>query len=84
MVLIGFEKGKWPKKYNAIIMSHKTGRIKRIPFGDRRYQQYRDRTPLKLYSHLDHNDPERRRRYYLRHGKATKWSPKYFSHRYLW
>jgi hypothetical protein len=34
-----------------------------------RYQQYKDRTPLKLYSNLDHNDPKRRELYYKRHPK---------------
>lgn len=85
--LVGFEKGKYPKKYNAIL-SHVVGkrvRYKRVPFGDRRYQQYKDSTPLKLYSKLDHGDSDRRKRYYSRHGlKAKKYSAKWFSHRYLW
>ena len=33
------------------------------------YFHYRDTTPLKLYTHLNHNDPERRRRYKERHSK---------------
>lgn len=56
---------------------------KTIHFGDSRYQQYFDK--IGLYSHLDHKDAERKRLYYARHGSATKkYSPKWFSHKYLW
>ena len=48
------------KKYDAILMNRKTLRTKKVPFGDKRYQQYKDSTPLKLYKDLDHGDPERR------------------------
>jgi hypothetical protein len=54
-----------------------------ISFGQLPYQHYRDK--IGLYSHLDHNDSQRRKNYYARHGKeAEKDSAKYFSHRYLW
>ena len=54
-----------------------------VHFGDKRYQHYKDK--IGMYSHLDHGDNERRKRYYDRHGKeAVKYSPKYFSHKYLW
>jgi len=44
-----------------------------IHFGDKRYEQFRDSTPLKLYRYLDHGDNSRRRRYFLRHsGVANK------------
>ena len=65
-----------------------------IHFGDIRYQQYKDRTPLKLYSSLDHKDKERRANYLKRakgiknkHGDLSyldKNSPNYYSVRYLW
>jgi len=65
-----------------------------VHFGDPRYQQYRDTTPLRLYSHLDHNDTGRRRNYLQRHhGVSTKkkalsktrvGSAKYYSTKYLW
>ena len=57
-----------------------------IHFGDTRYQQYRDSTPLQLYTHLDHLDPERRRLYKARHEKTrhVKWSASWFADRYLW
>ena len=58
------------------------------------YEQFKDRTPLKLYSKYDHNDPERRKRYLARHkailtksGKASyldPWSPSALSIKYLW
>lgn len=65
-----------------------------IHFGDKRYQHYRDSTGLGIYSHLDHMDKERRRKYLLR-SKAIKnkkgqltWNDKsssnYYSIKYLW
>ena len=67
------------KKYAAIING------KRINFGDKRYQQYEDKTPLKLYSNLDHHDKERRKRYYERHDKDfPKYSADWLSKKYLW
>ena len=38
-----------------------------IHFGALGYQHYKDSTPLKLYSHLDHKDKVRRDRYRKRH-----------------
>ena len=68
------------KKYRAILPSHKE-----VYFRDTRYQQYKDRTPLKLYSNLDHNDPKRRELYYKRHPKDyDKYSAYYFAKKYLW
>ena len=65
-----------------------------IHFGDSRYEQFRDSTPLKLYSYLDHKDKERRKNYLLRakgiknkSGALTyldKNSPNYWSIKYLW
>ncbi len=56
-----------------------------VSFGDNRYEHYKDQTPLKLYAHKDHNDKERRRLYYARHGKiAEKETAKWFSHKFLW
>ena len=84
---IKFEKSKAKnKKYVAILKNTETGRTKKINFGDKRYQHYRDKTGLGLYSHLDHRDPERRRRYRARHGKTMtkKYSASWFSAKYLW
>lgn len=56
-----------------------------LDFGSSDYQQYKDRTGLGLYSHLDHKDKERRRRYYQRHGTTNNpLSARYWANRYLW
>ena len=56
-----------------------------VSFGAKGYQQYKDKTPVKAYSHLDHGDKNRRKRYYQRHGKEAEFeSAKWFSHKYLW
>ena len=68
------------KKYMATLPDGK-----KVHFGDSRYEQFQDRTPVKAYRHLDHGDPARRKNYYHRHGKeAGKHSAKYFSRKYLW
>lgn len=73
------------KKYNAVL-EHKTGRIKRIPFGDLRYEHFRDSTGLNVYSHLDHGDEKRRENYHKRHAntKDNLYSSSYFASKYLW
>ena len=59
--------------------------IKTSSFGDQRYQQFKDRTPLQLYKAGDHLDERRRVLYHKRHNyKAVKYSPGWFSKRYLW
>ena len=75
------------KKYMVITPSNNI-----VHFGDRRYQQFHDK--LGAYSHLDHNDPERRQRYLKRakgirnkDGKLTwkdKESANYYAVKYLW
>jgi hypothetical protein len=56
-----------------------------LSFGDNRYQQYFDSTPLKAYSHLNNNDDKRLQAYYKRHGlNKSKSSAKYWSNKYLW
>lgn len=74
------------KKYNAVLLNLKTNREIRIPFGDKSYQQYEDKTPLKLYSIKDHNDKKRRQLYISRHAKDInkKYSASWFSLKYLW
>lgn len=59
-----FERGNGNKKYKAYF---KNGRV--ISFGDKNYFHYKDTTPLKLYTHLDHLDKKRKDRYYSRHNK---------------
>lgn len=84
MRLLGFEKSHLEnKKYNAILDDN--GTIKKVPFGSRFYQHFKDTTGLNLYSHLDHNDELRKKRYYARFGKkADKYTAKWFSSTYLW
>ena len=65
-----------------------------IHFGDSTMQHFRDSTPLKLYSNLNHNDPQRRTSYLARakgikdkQGNLTyldKNSPNQYSVKYLW
>lgn len=86
--LLGFEKSKnLKKKYDAIIVNKKSGKIYRIPFGASDYEHFRDRTSLGLWSEYDHNDPVRRSLFRARHKKTydpESYSPTYFSWRYLW
>ena len=72
------------KKYDAILQNKITGKIVKVPFGDKRYQQFFDK--IGLYSSLNHNDEERRQLYVARHRKDINlpYSASYFSLRYLW
>tara|TARA_B110000495_G_C22674565_1_gene398492 strand:- start:105 stop:527 length:423 start_codon:yes stop_codon:yes gene_type:complete len=97
--IVKFKKGPFPKKYTAIIKNNKTKKERVIHFGDRRYPQFKDRTPLKLYAHKNHNTRKRMRNYYSRHsgipnrkkaiikerkvGKGL-YTAKILSHEYLW
>ncbi len=87
MVEFEWFEGTGNKKYKVVIYKSKK-KWKTIQFGDNRYEQYRDSTPLKLYSHLDHLDKKRRKNYKARHGKKgfqnIKYTPAWFSWNYLW
>lgn len=97
--IIKFSKGPFPKKYTAYVKNKKTKKIRKLHFGDKRYQQYKDRTPLKLYKSKNHNTRKRMQNYYSRHSgtknrrKAIKlekrksngfYNAKILSHIYLW
>lgn len=73
------------KKYDALMQHKQTGKVKRVPFGDLRYEHFNDRA-LGLFSHLNHNDPERRRLYKKRHAgeNEKKYTAGYFAWRFLW
>lgn len=78
------------KKYQIDLIDHKTKKkIRTIHFGAIKkdgtpYAQYKD-TALGLYSKYDHNDKDRRARYYKRHKKKYgKYSADALSKRYLW
>ena len=84
-----WKKGNYPYKYQVILSNDK-----KVNFGNVNYQHYKDKTPLKLYSNLNHYDKLRRRNYKRRHeGIITKdnkkaidiiYSPAWFSYNYLW
>ena len=71
---IGFEKSHLTgKKYNAILKNKTTGRLLRVPFGVRGYEQFKDRTGLGKFSSLNHLDKQRRQNYIKRHSKDKKY-----------
>tara|TARA_B100002051_G_scaffold9161_1_gene7824 strand:+ start:10023 stop:10331 length:309 start_codon:yes stop_codon:yes gene_type:complete len=87
------------KKYAATVLSPETGKTRIINFGGLGYAQYKDRTKLGLYSHLDHGDRARMGRYFLRHSGTRNrrralekekrkshglYNPKILSHELLW
>lgn len=73
------------KKYDAILKNKKTGQTKKIPFGAKGYEHYKDKA-LGLYSSKDHLDPKRRASYRKRHQgeELKKYSSGYFAWKYLW
>ncbi len=77
MQVTNWSKGKWPKKYEVTVNG------KRISFGDQRYEQYKDSSPLKLYADKNHNDNERQANYIRRHAKNRGLAAK-LSKQYLW
>ena len=83
MVKLIWSKGTGNKKYKVTVKQ--LGKKKTIQFGDNRYGQYKDKTPLKLYSHMDTLDKDRRRLYRLRHSyPKRKYTPGWFASKYLW
>ena len=87
------------KKYRAFVKNLKTNKIRHIDFGDNRYQQYKDRTPLKLYKSKNHGNRRRMRNYFNRHSGTPNreraiekerrkshgiFNAKILSHEYLW
>lgn len=83
---VKFEKSKVAgKKYDAVLKHKRIGTLRRVPFGDTGYQQYRDRA-LGLYRSKDHLDGQRRLAYRSRHRgeERFKFSSGWFSWHYLW
>ncbi len=82
------------KKYSVITPSGKKIHFGALKPDGKGYFHYRDTTGLGLYSHLDHNDKERRKRYRDRHSKIllkdgtpaykNKEQPSHYSWFYLW
>lgn len=52
-------------------------------FGDDRYEHYKDLTPIKLFSHLNHNDLERKILYHAIHKNNTR-IPSMLCKEFLW
>lgn len=85
-------------KYTAVIPTGPGARTRRVSFGHRDYEHYKDSVPASLggqkWKHKNHMDTERRRRYRARHGalrchdgtlcKDIKYSPAWFSWHFLW
>ena len=96
--IVKIEKAKAKnKKYTAIVKNKSTGKTRRVNFGDSRYSQFKDRTPIQAYASQNHGDKKRRDNYFNRHsGTKSKteaikkekakgvFTPKLLSHKYLW
>mgnify|MGYP006085794155 FL=1 len=98
--IIKFMRGPGDKKYTARIMHKKTKKIRHIHFGAKGYEQYKDSTPLGLYSSKNHGTKKRRDNYFSRHSGGIKnkkkalakeirkskgiYNAKILSHKYLW
>jgi hypothetical protein len=78
---------KEDKKYDAIIENKITKRTRVISFGNKNYEQFKDR--IGFYKEKDHKDPERRKAYIARHSvnpdfKDGKYTANYLSREFLW
>lgn len=96
--IVKIEKAKAKnKKYTAIVKNKGTGKTRKVNFGDSRYENFKDSTPLKLYASKNHGDKKRRTNYFKRHsGVSTKsealkkekskgiFTAKLLSHTFLW
>lgn len=82
--MLKWYRGTGKKKYKVEIWEGGK-KIKTIQFGDKGYGQYKDKTPLKLYSHKDTLDTKRRKAYRDRHTyEKPKYSAGWFALKYLW
>ena len=87
------------KKYMIIVKDLITKKERKIHFGARNYQQFKDSTKLKRYSKKNHNDKKRKIRYDLRQSwienkreafieelekSKGNYEAKILSHIYLW
>lgn len=98
--IVKFEKSKLKgKKYKVTVKNKKTNKERVLHFGGLGYEQYKDSTPLKLYSNVNHGTKKRRDNYFNRHSgiknkkratikeinKSNKlYNAKILSHIYLW
>ena len=97
--IIKMKRGPHKKKYTAYVKNNKTKKVRVLHFGHKDYQQFKDRTKLKLYKKGNHGEKKRQQNYYNRHSgeknrkKAIEkeirkhrgfYTPKILSHIYLW
>lgn len=79
---------KRDKKYIGILRNKKTGRLKQIPFGSSKHENYSDETGLNAYPKLQHGDIKRLELYRKRHAGEgdddEKFSAGWFSWHFLW
>lgn len=90
---IRFTRGPGKHKYTAILPDGK-----KVNFGHRDYQHYRDSVPRRLggglWTHKNHNDQNRRKNYRARHSGVLlkdgtpaykkRYTPAWFSYYFLW
>ena len=75
-------KGSAKKKYSVYVKGT-SGNPKLIHFGQLPYPHFRDK--IGKHSRLDTNDPERKKRYYARHGRTNdKNTAGYWASKILW
>tara|TARA_Y100001958_G_C21245799_1_gene575747 strand:- start:4496 stop:5320 length:825 start_codon:yes stop_codon:yes gene_type:complete len=97
--IVKFQKGPGDKKYTAIVKDKQTKKTRILHFGDKNYEQFKDRTNLGIYSHKNHSNKRRQENYYNRHSGEKKrkkaiekeirisggyYTPRLLSHKYLW
>jgi hypothetical protein len=87
--LVGYRKSKTKHKmYDAILKPrYYDGKSIILPFGDKRFGNYHDKTGLNLYPQLTHGDKSRRKNFKARHKgflRKGHYSPSYFSYFMLW
>ncbi len=75
------------KKYDAILVSIKTGKQIKLPFGERDHNHYKDATSLNMYSDYNGLNEEHRHQYRITHSRKlipNQYSEAYFNLKYLW
>lgn len=97
--VVDFRRSTRPNKKYAALVRGPAG-MRTVHFGDKRYAQYRDATPLRLYAAHDHGDQARRENFLRRHGGGARskreamrhearrsggrLTPRFLSIKYLW
>jgi len=78
---------KKDKKYYALLENKKNKSRVKVHFGSKAYDQYKDSTGKGFYTHKNHLDEDRKKRYIARHrGFIRKgyYSPGWLSLNFLW